>query len=44
METVQEIVILRILSAVGDTANIWKDATSMVFSPDEGFNSRSFKN
>ena len=32
------------LTAVGDTANIWKDATSMVFSPDEGFNSRSFKN
>ena len=31
------------LTAVGDTANIWKDATSMVFSPDEGFNSRSFK-
>ena len=25
------------LTAVGDTANIWKDATSMVFSPDEGF-------
>ena len=23
------------LTAVGDTANIWKDATSMVFSPDE---------
>ncbi len=30
------------LSATGDTANIWKVATSMVFSPDEAFNSTSF--
>ena len=31
------------LTSVGDTANIWKEATSMVFSTDAGFNSRSFK-
>ena len=28
------------LTSVGDTANVWKEATSMVFSPDDGFNSQ----
>ena len=31
------------LSATGDTANIWMGAKSMVFSPDAGFNSYSFR-
>lgn len=31
------------LSATGDTANVWTQASSMVFSPQKGFNEASFK-